>query len=116
MRRDVFQAIADPRRRAILALLATRKLTLNRVADKFEISRPAISRHMKILAECGLVSYEKQGRLRYCNANLRRLNEVSRWVDQYRAFWQGKLDALEEYLKNTEAPQKTPSTNRRRLK
>jgi len=116
VRRDVFQAIADPRRRAILALLATRKLTLNRVADKFEISRPAISRHMKILAECGLVSYEKQGRLRYCNANLRRLNEVSRWVDQYRAFWQGKLDALEEYLKSTGAPQKKPSTNRRRLK
>ena len=116
MRRDVFQAIADPRRRAILALLATRKLTLNRVADKFEISRPAISRHMKILAECGLVSYEKQGRLRYCNANLRRLNEVSRWVDQYRAFWQGKLDALEEYLKSTDAALKKPSTNRRRLK
>ncbi|HUI64292.1 MAG TPA: metalloregulator ArsR/SmtB family transcription factor [Bacteroidota bacterium] len=116
MRRDVFQAIADPRRRAILDLLATGKLTLNSVADRFDVSRPAISRHMKILSECGLVRFERRGRLRYCNANMRRLNEVSRWVDQYRAFWQGKLDALEAYLSNADAPHRTAPTKRRRQK
>jgi DNA-binding transcriptional ArsR family regulator len=101
MRRDVFQAIADPNRRAILALLATRKLTLNGVAAKFDISRPAVSRHMRILAECGLVKFEKQGRHRYCEANLGKLKAVSRWVEQYRIFWESKLDALEDYIERT---------------
>ena len=102
MRRDVFQAIADPNRRAILALLARKKLTLNGVADKFAISRPAISRHMRILSECGLVTIERKGRERYCQVSLGRLNEVSHWVDQYRAFWEMKLDALGDYLNATE--------------
>jgi DNA-binding transcriptional ArsR family regulator len=109
MRRDVFQAIADPNRRAILALLATKPLTLNGVADRFAISRPAISRHMKILSECGLVTIERKGRQRYCQVRLRRLNEVSKWVDQYRAFWEKKLDALEEYLNATERATRTKS-------
>ncbi len=76
MRRDVFQAIADPTRRAIIALLATAPLNLNAVADKFEISRPAISKHIKILTECGLVTIRQDGRERYCLPNLEKLNEV----------------------------------------
>jgi DNA-binding transcriptional ArsR family regulator len=111
MRRDVFQAIADPNRRAILALLATKKMTLNGVADKFDISRPAISRHMRILAECGLVKIERRGRERFCHVRLRSLNQVSNWVDQYRAFWEKKLDALEEYLNATEVVRRTKSKN-----
>lgn len=98
MRRDVFQAIADPNRRAILGLLANKKLTLNKVAENFDISRPAISRHIKILAECGLIKIEQYGRERYCEARLEKLNEVSDWVEQYRKFWEEKLDALEAYL------------------
>ncbi len=101
MRRDVFQAIADPNRRAILTLLSIQELTLNGVADKFEISRPAISRHMKILAECGLVKIERRGRERYCHVRMRGLNEVSTWVDQYKVFWEEKLDALEDHLNKT---------------
>lgn len=101
MRRDVFQAIADPNRRAILALLATRKLTLNGVAAKFDISRPAVSRHVRILAECGLVRFEKEGRHRYCEARLGRLKPVSTWVEQYRMFWESKLVALEEHIEKT---------------
>jgi DNA-binding transcriptional ArsR family regulator len=85
MRRDVFQAIADPNRRAILDLLAAQPLTLNGVAEHFEISRPAISKHIKILAECGLVVIRKRGRERYCEVQLDKLNEVSTWVEQYRA-------------------------------
>jgi DNA-binding transcriptional ArsR family regulator len=114
MRRDVFQAIADPNRRAILGLLAARKLTLNGVADKFPISRPAVSRHMKILAECGLVTIEQKGRERYCSARLKKLDEVSRWVEQYRRFWEEKLDALEAYLNRMDAADQTQSRKRRR--
>src|SRR5688500_7952573 len=97
-RRDVFQAIADPTRRAILGLLAMQALTLNAIAENFEISRPAVSKHVKVLAECGLVVVKPQGRERYCEAKLAKLNEVSEWVEQYRKFWENKLNALELYL------------------
>lgn len=98
MRRDVFQAIADPNRRAILSLLARQRLTLNRVADNFRISRPAVSRHIKILAECGLVVVTQQGRQRYCEAKPDKLNEVSDWVEQYRQIWEQRFDRLDELL------------------
>ena len=100
MRRDVYQAIADPNRRAIINLLAGNKLTLNGVADHFDVSRPAISKHVKILTECGLIVIRQQGRERYCEADLKTLNEVSTWVDQYKAFWTEKLDALGRFLEN----------------
>ena len=98
MRRDVFQAIADPTRREIIRMIATQTLNLNSVADKFDISRPAISKHIKILTECGLIIINQKGRERHCEANLRKLNEVSDWVEQYKKFWTQKLDALENYL------------------
>jgi len=100
MRRDVFQAIADPNRRAIINLLATQKLTLNGVADRFDVSRPAISKHIKILTECGLITIKQQGRERYCEAQLGKLREVTDWVEQYRKFWTSKLDALGDFLDN----------------
>jgi DNA-binding transcriptional ArsR family regulator len=106
MRRDVFQAIADPNRRAILGLLSTQRLTLNGVADNFKISRPAISKHIKILNECGLINVKQQGRERYCEVRLEKLNEVSDWVEQYRKFWETKLDALEVYLSEIQAKEK----------
>ncbi len=98
LRRDVFQAIADPTRREIIGLLARRTLTMNGVAENFPISRPAISKHMKILSECGLVDIRQQGRERYCQANLQRLKEVIDWAEQYRQFWSDKLDDLEAFL------------------
>ena len=98
MRRDVFQAIADPNRRAIIGLLANQKLTLNGVAARFDISRPAISKHIKILTECGLVVIHKQGRERYCEVRMDRLNEVAEWVEQSRRVWEQRLDRLDEYL------------------
>jgi DNA-binding transcriptional ArsR family regulator len=99
MRRDVFQAIADPTRREIINMLAHKSLNLNAVAEHFSVSRPAISKHIKILAECGLVVMEQQGRERYCQAQLQKLGEVSDWVERYRQFWNAKLDSLENYLK-----------------
>ena len=98
MRRDVFQAIADPTRRAIIHLVARQSLNLNAVAEQFDVSRPAISKHIKILTECGLIVIKEQGRERLCEARLQKLQEVSHWVEQYHVFWNGKLDALGDFL------------------
>ena len=98
MRRDVFQAIADPTRRAIINMIANQPMNLNTVAEQFDVSRPAISKHIKILTQCGLITINQQGRERYCEAKLQKLNEVSEWVEQYRIFWNEKLDALEDFL------------------
>lgn len=106
MRRDVFQAIADPTRREIINLIAHKSLNLNAVAENFSVSRPAISKHIKILTECGLVEIKQQGRERFCEARLEKLNEVSDWIGQYRQFWNAKLDALEGYLSELQAKNK----------
>ena len=98
MRRDVFQAIADPTRRSIIELVANQSMNLNTVAEKFSISRPAISKHIKILTECGLVRIRQEGRERYCEARLQSLSHVSEWVDKYRIFWTMKLNYLENFL------------------
>jgi DNA-binding transcriptional ArsR family regulator len=98
MRRDVFQAISDPTRREIINLLAAETLNLNSVAEKFQISRPAISKHIKILTECGLIKIRTEGRERYCEARLETLVEVSEWANKYKRFWTSKLDALELHL------------------
>jgi len=97
-RRDVFQAISDPNRRAILGLLAKQRLTLNGVAENFRISRPAVSRHIRILKECGLVVMTRQGRERYCDVRFDRLNEVADWVEQYRQIWEARFDRLDQVL------------------
>jgi DNA-binding transcriptional ArsR family regulator len=97
-RRDVFQAIADPTRREIINLVSKKSLNVNAVADHFEISRPAISKHVRILTECGLIMIEEQGRERFCRTNLSKLKEIDRWLDQYRRFWNQKLDALGTFL------------------
>ena len=98
MRRDVFQAIADPTRREILNMVAYQPLNVNSVAENFDVSRAAIYKHMKILIECGLIGMKQQGRERYCEAKLQKLDEVSHWVDQYKQFWEAKLDSLGDYL------------------
>ena len=98
MRRDVYQAIADPNRRAILHLLARQTLTLNGLAANFDISRPAISKHVKILSQCGLVKITKHGRERVCEAQLQQLDEVAGWVEHHRTMWNARLDRLETYL------------------
>ncbi len=99
MRRDVFQAIADPTRREIINMISKKPLNVNAVAENFEVTRTAIYKHLKILMECGLVNIRQQGRERYCEAKLEKLNEVSDWVEQYRKLWTEKMDALEEYIR-----------------
>lgn len=97
-RRDVFQAIADPNRRRIIELIAVQPQNLNAIAENFKISRPAVSQHVKILRECGLVEVQKQGRERVCTARMEKLDEVTAWVEKYRNFWNNKLDNLEQFL------------------
>jgi DNA-binding transcriptional ArsR family regulator len=87
MKRDVFQAIADPTRRKIINLLVRQSLTLNGVAKNFKISRPAVSKHVKILVECGVVNIRQQGRERICIANLTQLKKVYDWINQYQLYW-----------------------------
>ncbi len=106
MRRDVFQAIADPTRREILSLLATQPLNVNAVAQQFDVSRTAVYKHMKILSECGLVVIVPQGRERYCEAKLDKLSEVNDWIAQYKQFWEQRLDSLERYLEELQAKSK----------
>lgn len=103
LRRDVFQAIADPNRRAIISLLAGKKLTINEVALNFDVSRPAVSKHIKILTECGLVVSTQVGTEKFCEVKLEKLTEVSDWVEQYRKYWTSQLDSLDEYLKKIQA-------------
>jgi DNA-binding transcriptional ArsR family regulator len=97
-RRDVFQAIADPTRRQIIGMVATKSLNLNTIAGSFDMTRQAISLHVKILAECGLITIKQQGRERFCEAKLEKLNDVSVWIEQYRQYWESKFDTLELYL------------------
>jgi DNA-binding transcriptional ArsR family regulator len=113
MRRDVFQAIADPTRREIISMIAHQTLNLNAVAEKFHQSRPAISKHIKILAECGLITIRRHGRERHCEARLEKLNEVSHWVEQYKEFWNMKLDALDDYLQKIQKKKK-PARKRKK--
>lgn len=98
MKRDVFQAIADPTRREILNMVAHKPLNVNTVAEHFDVSRTAVYKHIKMLVECGLIDMKQQGRERYCEARLEKLSEVSEWIERYRQFWEAKLDSLENYL------------------
>lgn len=105
-RRDVFQAIADPTRRGIIQLIAAQSLNLNAIAGQFDVSRPAISQHIKILTECGLIIIKKQGRERYCEAKLQKLDEVAAWAEQYRRLWADRFDALDKLLVGMQAKKK----------
>jgi DNA-binding transcriptional ArsR family regulator len=104
IRRDVFQAIADPTRRQIIGMVAFNPLNVNTIAEKFDITRQAVSLHVKILQECGLISIRQQGRERICEAKLQQLNEVSAWVEQYRIFWNEQFKSLDKYLTKIQTP------------
>jgi DNA-binding transcriptional ArsR family regulator len=97
-RRDVFQAISDPIRREIILLVSENNLTLNGVAENFRISRPAISKHIRILEECGLVTINQQGRERICKINAEPLNEVYDWLAYFDKFWDKKLNSLKNLM------------------
>lgn len=97
-RRDVFQALADPTRREILNLIAQQPMNLNAIAEKFEISRPAISNHIKILNECGIINIEQIGRERYCRIQPSSLIPAFLWIEKHKKLWEEKIDSFENYL------------------
>ena len=100
MNRDIFQAIADPTRREILSLIASKKMTPNSIAEKFPSSRQAISKHIKILVECDLLNQEKIGREIYYDFNPEKIKEVDKWIEPFRKLWEDKLNQLDNLLNN----------------
>ena len=110
MKRDVFQAIADPTRRAIIALVAMQAMTPNAIAEHFETSRQAVSKHLRILTECELVVQEQKGREIYYSLEIEKMKEIDEWLEQYRKIWETRyeqLDALLEELKQQEKKEQT---------
>ncbi len=100
MRRDVFQAIADPTRRAIITLIALQAMTPNALAEHFEITRQAVSKHLKILAECGLVKQEHKGREIFYDLEMNKMKEIDKWLEQFREIWESRFAQLDDVLLN----------------
>jgi len=98
MRRDVFQAIADPTRRAIIALIALQAMTPNAIAENFNTTRQAVSKHLRILTECELVKQEYQGREIYYSLQLEKMKEIDKWLEQYRKIWESRFNQLDNVL------------------
>ncbi len=105
MRRDIFQAIADPTRRAIIALIALQAMTPNAIAEHFDTTRQAVSKHLKILAECQLVKQEQQGREIYYSLEIDKMKEIDKWLEQFKKIWEPRFNQLDDLLvtiKNTQ--------------
>lgn len=97
-RRDIFQAIADPTRRAIITLIALQAMTPNALAEHFNTSRQAVSKHIKVLIECDLVKQEQQGREIYYSLQLKKMKEIDKWLDQFRKLWETRFNQLDNLL------------------
>lgn len=100
MRRDIFQAIADPTRRAILVLIASQALTAGAIADHFETTRQAVSKHLKILTECELLAQDQRGREIYYQLEVDKMKEIDRWLEQFRRIWESRFEQLDHVLAN----------------
>jgi DNA-binding transcriptional ArsR family regulator len=98
MRRDVFQAIADPTRRAIIALISLQAMTPNALAEHFDTSRQAVSKHIKILTQCDLVNQKQQGREIFYHLNVNKMKEIDVWLEQFRAIWETRFNQLDNIL------------------
>src|SRR5690242_18208341 len=100
MRRDIFQAIADPTRRAIITLIALQAMTPNAIADNFHTTRQSVSKHLRILTECHLVKQEQQGREIYYSLQIEKMKEIDIWLDQFRRLWEIRFNQLDKVLSN----------------
>ncbi|MFM1998823.1 MAG: hypothetical protein RL204_770 [Bacteroidota bacterium] len=98
MRRDIFQAIADPTRRAIITLIATQAMTPNAIAEHFDTSRQAISKHLRILTECELVNQKQEGREIYYSLEIKKMKEIDKWLQQFRKIWESRFNQLDTLL------------------
>lgn len=100
MRRDIYQAIADPTRRAILTLLVAGAMTPNAIAEHFDSSRQAVSKHIQILAECGAVDQDQRGREIYYQLNMNKMKEIDHWLASFRNLWEDRFNQLDDLLDN----------------
>jgi DNA-binding transcriptional ArsR family regulator len=100
MRRDIFQAIADPTRRAILALIALQALTPNAIAEHFDSTRQAVSKHIQILTECEAVTQRQSGREIYYHINFEKMKEIDKWLEEFRKLWDDRFNQLDDVLNN----------------
>ena len=98
MRRDIFQAIADPTRRAIITLIAVQAMTPNLIADNFNTTRQSVSKHLRILTECQLVRQEQKGREIYYSLDIDKMKEIDKWIDQFRKIWETRFNQLDKVL------------------
>lgn len=98
MRRDIFQAIADPTRRSIMALLALQAMTPNSIADNFNTTRQAVSKHLRVLTECELVNQKKQGREIYYSLKIEKMKEIDQWLNPFRKIWETRFNQLDNVL------------------
>lgn len=98
MRRDIFQAIADPTRRAIIALIAMQAMTPNAIAENFNTTRQAVSKHLRILSECELIKQEQNGREIYYSLQIDKMKEIDQWMEQFRAIWETRFNQLDNLL------------------
>lgn len=98
MRRDIFQAIADPTRRAIIALIALQAMTPNAIAENFDSSRQAVSKHLRILTECELIKQEQKGREIYYSLEIDKMKEIDKWLEQFRKIWETRFNQLDDLL------------------
>lgn len=98
MRRDIFQAVADPTRRAIITLIALQAMTPNALAENFDITRQAVSKHLRILTECELVKQEQQGREIYYSLEIDKMKEIDKWLEQFRKIWESRFNQLDNLL------------------
>lgn len=98
MRRDIFQAIADPTRRAIITLIALQAMTPNAIAEHFDTTRQAVSKHLKILSECELVTQEQQGREIYYRLEIDKMKEIDQWLEQFKTIWENRFSQLDDLL------------------
>lgn len=98
MRRDIFQAIADPTRRSIITLIAMQAMTPNAIAENFNSTRQSVSKHLRILAECDLIKQEQKGREIYYSLEIEKMKEIDKWIEQFRAIWETKFNQLDKLL------------------
>ena len=106
MRRDIFQAIADPTRRAILVLIAAQAMTPNALAEHFDTTRQAVSKHLRILTECELVKQEFQGREIYYQLEIKKMKEIDKWLEQFRKIWEDRFNELDKVLSTMKSKKK----------
>ncbi|MBN8650554.1 MAG: winged helix-turn-helix transcriptional regulator [Cytophagales bacterium] len=106
MRRDIFQAIADPTRRVIIVLIALQTMTPNAIAEHFDMTRQAVSKHLRILTECELVKQEQQGREIYYSLEIEKMKEIDKWLEQFKKIWESRFNQLDKVLSTNKKQKK----------